>query len=51
MTEAVIDDDTDDDDDDDDDDDQDRLEQCHERFNRECIYDDVDDLNGSWGRG
>ena len=35
MTEAMI-----------DDDDQDRLEQCDELFNRECIYYDVDDLKG-----
>ena len=34
MTEAVI----------DDDDDQDRLAQCGELFNIECIYYDVDDL-------
>ena len=29
-----------------DDDDQDKLEQCAELFNRECIYYDIDDLNG-----
>ena len=38
----------------DDDDDQDRLEQCSERFNKECIHYDVDDLEGAaipeWGQ-